>query len=254
MSGYAGSSASGSMKDGDGHTTVVGAPGGLSGKDKEVLCNVMCNCKRIGVATRPDARGNSRILRQSCVAQRLNAMNEASIDAYGAPTEYRPEVAYDMSPTPPAPPVPIMSDEDPLTPHTSLMDWIWVSWPGRMRGYLEGKKAGIEQIRRPDVVIVRDPSQPPVQSNIKSIVEMKFDDLPGKGQLEAYVRIAGDKSKVVTMKPADCGCRDEDPEAKPVRSTQAQSEVDELFGTRAGGMSRATPAGLPSLPPGLAFP
>lgn len=210
----------------------------------------MCKCNKIGVAT----KGGNRILRQTCVAQRLNAANATSIAMSGKPTEYLPEVAYDMSPTPPAPPVPIMSEDSPLVPHNVLPEWIRERWPGGMRGYRAGKKAGLDQIRRPDVVIVNDPSQPPVQSNIRAVVEMKFDDEFGRGQEYSYRRIAGNSSKFVPLRRSKCGCRDEEPEARPVQSTQAESELDEFFSKSAKGMNRASPAGLPPPPPGIVFP
>lgn len=244
MSGYSGGSAPGNMSGG-GQTTVVGATTGLSDKDKQVLCRAMCKCDEIGVAT----RGGGRILRQTCVAQRLNAANATSIAMTGKPTEYVPEVAYDMSPKPPAPPVPIMSDDDPSSPNGSLLDWIRESWPGGMKGYIQGKKAGLDQIRRPDVVIVNDPSQPPVQSNIKEVVEMKFDDDFGKGQELSYKRIAGDKSKYVALRRSQCGCSQEESQGQPARSTQTQSETDELFSGSEGGTARTTPFGLPPMSP-----
>nr|WP_240691007.1 VRR-NUC domain-containing protein [Burkholderia cepacia] len=179
-------------------------------------------------------------------------MNKSSIEQYGAPTEYLPEVNYDMSPTPPAPPVPIMSEDDPLLPHNSLLDWIRDNWPGGMKGYRAGKKAGLDQTRRPDVVIVRNPSEPPVQSNIKTVVEMKFEDSYGDRQRDAYVRIAGSDKKVATMRPADCGCGDDKEQgAKPVRSTQTQSDTESLFGLNPGGSNRTLPGPIPHLPPGL---
>ncbi|MCO8591031.1 VRR-NUC domain-containing protein [Burkholderia multivorans] len=249
MTDYSSSSAAGASK-GDGSTTVVGLDGRLSGKDKEVLCGVMCPCARIGVATREDKRGRSRTLRQACVAQRLDAMNADARRKYGAPTEYLPEVSYDMSPTPPAPPVPIMDEASPLRPD-SLVDWIRDNWPGSMKGYRDGKKAGLDQTRRPDVVIVRDPALPPEQSNIKTVVEMKFEDSYGDRQKEAYVRIAGSNKKVATLRPADCGCRDDEPDEKPVQSTQTQSEIESIFGVGPAGPNRMLPAPIPHLPPGV---
>lgn len=245
MSGYSGGSAPGNMSGGDGQTTVVGATTGLSDKDEEVLCRAMCKCDEIGVAT----RGGGRILRQTCVAQRLNAANATSLAMTGVPTEYVPEVAYDMSPKPPAPPVPIMSDDDPTSPNGSLLDWIRENWPGGMKGYVKGKKAGLDQIRRPDVVIVNDPSQPPVQSNIKAVVEMKFDDDFNRGQEMSYRRIAGEKSKYVALRRSQCGCGEGKQEGQPARSTQMQSDTDELFGGSQSGTARTTPFGLPPMPP-----
>ncbi|KVP62536.1 nuclease [Burkholderia ubonensis] len=249
MTDYSRSSAAGVSK-GDGYTTAVGLGGRLSGKDKEVLCGVMCPCARIGVATREDKRGKSRTLRQACVAQRLDALNESSRAQFGGPTEYLPEVSYDMSPKPPAPPVPIMEEISPLPPD-SMVDWIRDNWPGGMKGYRAGKKAGLDQTRRPDVVIVRDPSLPPEQSNIKTVVEMKFKDSYSDRQKDAYVRIAGSDKKVATLRPADCGCGDEKPDEKPVRSTQTQSDAESIFGVSPAGPNRALPAPIPHLPPGV---
>ncbi|MBO7930903.1 nuclease [Burkholderia pseudomallei] len=258
MSGpYSGSSAVGGSGSGEGQTTVVGARRGLSPDEKKQLCDLMCKCGRIGVAVA--TRKGSRILRQKCVAERLNLANTTSRVMTGKPTEYLPEVPYDMRPKPPAPPVPIMDDDDPITPVGGLLDWIRDKWPGGLGGYVKGKKAGLDQVRRPDVVIVNDPSQPPVQSNIKAVVEMKFDDGFGYGQEISYRRIAGDDSKYVSLKRADCPCDDEEPKGRSARSTQAQSDTDELFGINTGGNATG-PFGLPppvnpgSPAPGAAFP
>ncbi|MCL4670122.1 nuclease [Burkholderia pseudomallei] len=256
MSGpYSGGSAVGGSGSGEGQTTVVGARRGLSPDEKKQLCDLMCKCGRIGVAIA--TKRGSRILRQKCVAGRLNLANTTSRVMTGKPTEYLPEVPYDMRPKPPAPPVPIMEDDDPLTPVGGLLDWIQEKWPGKLGGYIKGKKAGLDQIRRPDVVIVNDPSQPPVQSNIKAVVEMKFDDGFGYGQEIAYKRIAGGDSKYLSLRRADCPCDDEKSQGKPARSAQTQSETDELFGTNTSGMNVAGPFGVPPVPPispGAAFP
>ncbi|WP_080424645.1 VRR-NUC domain-containing protein [Burkholderia ubonensis] len=250
MSGpYSGSSAVGGSASG-GQTTVVGATEGLSPYDRKVLCNALCKCSSIGIAT----RGGGRILRQACVAQRLDLANETSRMMSGKPTEYLPEVSYDMRQDPPTP---IMSDDDPLQPHDSLLDWIRDKWPGRMGGYRRDKRAGGPGVRRPDVVIVNDPSQPPVQSNIKKVVEMKFDDGFGKGQRDSYIRIAGSRSKYAPLSRANCGCSDKKSDAQSARSTQSHSATDDVFGDDAGSHSRMGPSGMPLPPqnPGVtAFP
>lgn len=62
-------------------------------------------------------------------------------------------------------------------------------------------------IRRPDVVIVEDPGKPPIQDNIRQVVEMKFPpDQRSKEQIDAYGEIAGSDYKVVVMQPDDCDC------------------------------------------------
>ncbi|MBU9413712.1 nuclease [Burkholderia multivorans] len=243
---YSGGSAVGGSTSGEGQTTVVGARRGLSPEEKKQLCDLMCKCGRIGVAIA--TKNGSRVLRQKCVADRLNFANATSRVMTGKPTEYLPEVAYDMRPKPPAPPVPIMEDDDPLTPVGGLLNWIQEKWPGKLGGYIKAKKTGLDQIRRPDVVIVNDPSRPPVQSNIKAVVEMKFEDSFGYGQEISYKRIAGDDSKFVSLRRADCPCDDEEPKGKPARSAQTQSDTDELFGVDPGGNALG-PFGLPPMSP-----
>lgn len=243
MSGYTPSSANGGLAGGEGQTTQVGLSGRLSPKDQKVLCDAMCKCNRIGVAT-----VDGKMRKQSCVAQRLNAANTVSTAMTGMPTKYRPEVSYDMRPTPPLPPVPIMRSTSPLESHSFIPAWIQKYWPGGNEAYKKVKGQG--DIRRPDVVIVNDPSQPPEQSNIQTVVEMKFppDDM-NRGQRAAYIRIAGSSKKFVTMTPADCGCGGEDPDEKPAMSTQSQSAKD-IFGTNlSGGPGSALPPALPPLPP-----
>ncbi|WP_330996453.1 nuclease [Burkholderia stagnalis] len=212
----------------------------MTAADKAVLCPVMCKCNSMGVWT----RGGGRLQRQKCVKERLDAENARSIESSGEKIPYVPEVSYDMTKEPPSP---IMSADDPLVPHDNLLDYIRNSWPGKMAGYLEGKRAGKIQTRRPDVVVVNDPSQPPVQSNIRAVVEMKFDDDFGIGQEDAYRRIAGDDDKYAPLDRADCGCGDEKREKQPARSTKTHSETEELFGDSSSGLSR-TPLGLPPPP------
>jgi len=248
MSGYTPSSANGGMAAGDGQTTQVGLNGRLSPKDEKVLCDAMCKCNRIGVAT-----VDGKIRKQSCVAQRLNAANAVSTATTGTPTEYRPEVSYDMRPVPPSPPVPIMSSTSPLDSHSFIPAWIGKYWPGGNDAYQEVKGQG--NIRRPDVVIVNDPSLPPEQSNIRTVVEMKFppDDM-NRGQRTDYIRIAGSSKKFVTMTPADCGCGDDESDEQPAQSTQSQSAKD-IFGLDLpGGSGSSLPPALPPLPPIPAFP
>ena len=153
MSGYSGGEAPGRMSAA-GHTTVVGATEGITPEDEALLCRVMCNCGKIGVWT----RGGGRLQRQKCVEERIDAENARSIATTGRKTPYVPEVNYNMTTRPPSP---IMSADDPLKPHDDLLGYIFKDWPGKMTGYLQGKQAGIDQIRRPDVVIVHDPTSHP---------------------------------------------------------------------------------------------
>lgn len=237
--GYSPGSSAGGMSAG-GQTTQVGASAAkLSPKDREILCHTFCECRRIGVATKAGT-----VQRQRCVEMRLGAANEVSRIETGAPTQYRPEQPYDMTTVPPEP---IMDYDDPLEPNTKIRSWIKDVWPSK------GKKYETGDVRRPDVVIVNDPSQPPVQSNIKTVVEMKFPgDSYGPDQEDDYIEIAGSPSKFVHLGAADCGCGADDGQKKTSRSRQTapQSDLDELFGgsSSAPGAPPLPPAPLPPLP------
>ncbi|SDI45321.1 VRR-NUC domain-containing protein [Paraburkholderia phenazinium] len=57
---------------------------------------------------------------------------------------------------------------------------------------------GEGDIRRPNVVIVNNPSLPPTQDNIKNVVEIKFPpDKVDLKQQAAYEEIAGEPDKSV---------------------------------------------------------
>ncbi|AIV86593.1 gp30 [Burkholderia pseudomallei] len=241
--GYAPGASPGGMSAGSGQTTQVGLSAArLSPKDREVLCHTFCECRRIGIATKAGT-----IQRQRCVQMRLGLPNEVSKMQTGVPTEYRPEQPYDMTTQPPEP---IMDYDDPLEPHSSIRQWIKDVWPDKGKKYQKG------DVRRPDVVIVNDPSKPPVQSNIKTVVEMKFPgDSYGPDQEDDYIEIAGSPSKFAHLGAADCGCGNDDGQKKTARSKQSarQSDLDELFGgnSSAPGSPPLPPMPLPPLP---AFP
>ena len=241
MSGYGSGYSTGGTASGDGRTTQVGLQSGLSPKDRAILCDTVCNCKRIGVAS-----VDGKIQRQRCVMQRLNYQDMVSQVTTGQRTVYRPEIAYDMRPDVPTP---IMSSQDPLKPHPLLPNWVNKYWPG---GYAEYKKlAGQGLIRRPDVIVVNDPDQPPVQSNIKMCVEMKFppDDF-SREQRTDYIRIAGGPNKFERIGPAECKCGKEKEDTETSKSSQSkaskQSDLEDLFG---GGSSPSMGGGPPPLPP-----
>jgi len=246
MSGYDPGSASGGMSP-EGQTTPVGVNGRLSKKDRMVLCSVLCKCKSIGVATR-----NGRIQRQRCVQQRLDFANETSRIETGEPTVYCPEQTYNMKTEPPEP---VTDPDDPLRPHSDLRQWLDNFWPGGRSAY----KAGAGNLRRPDVVIVNDPTQPPVQSNISQVVEFKYppDDF-SRNQERDYIRIAGSRSKFVTLGPAECGCGDDkqDGETSTQPQTKTSTDMDDLLGGSGGSQPGGStmPPSLPPLPPLPAFP
>lgn len=211
----------------------------VDGKDKDVLCAAVCECK-----AEPEIGKKGQSLRQVCVSKKLNKRDFLQ----GYQSEHKAEINYDMTKNPPAP---IMDYDTKTMAHRWVPGWISKHWnedpthpmwlPGE--GY----------VRRPDVVIVKDPSKPPTQDNIKKVVEIKFDGDPwGAGQELDYRKIAG-KDKLVELTPKTCSC--DDPERKK-RTDELKTEElkDELIGImenfggrRGGGRRPRLPKKLPSL-------
>ncbi|QGZ43250.1 VRR-NUC domain-containing protein [Pseudoduganella flava] len=192
-------------------TTVRIHRPGLEPEDQKVLCSAICKCKDT-----PGIGKDGRSLKQSCVSGRLKALDEALAHR----SIYKPEVNYDMTQRPPAP---IMDSSVGTKGHDWLPGWIRKYWEtppegGRRRPPFQ---PGEGFIRRPDVVIVKDPAQPPTQDNIKKIVEIKFPpDKPNREQTFAYARIADDESKVEVMGPDDCNCSQPESESNKVPAEQ----------------------------------
>lgn len=129
--------------------------------DKKILCAAMCKCEKA-----PNVGADGKQLKQACVAENFKGLDR--LLSYRSP--FKQEVNYDMTQRPPAP---IMDSRSDTKVHDYLPAWIrkyWGSKPEHGQSY----KPGTGLIRRPDVVIVKDPSKPPTQDNIKQIVEMKF--------------------------------------------------------------------------------
>lgn len=173
----------------------------VEGVDKQILCKAMCECDKS-----PTISVDGKKLKQNCVAAKMSAY-AAGIEALPGyqKSEYKQEINYNMTTRPPTP---IMDSSDSTQAHPWLRGYIKKNMPGFEKG--------TGQIRRPDIVIVKDPSKPPTQDNIKQIVEMKFppDEL-SRAQREAYEDIAGDENKLVTLKPSDCDCEaPDDPKKK----------------------------------------
>jgi hypothetical protein len=186
--------ASGTMAS-DGATTPARlGPVQLEPVDKKVLCSAMCQCDKM-----PNIGKDGKQLKQGCVAERLQALD--GLLEHRSP--YKQEINYDMTQSPPAP---IMERALATKGYSYLPGWIrkyWRTEPAHSPSF----KSGQGLIRRPDVVIVKDPSRPPTQDNIKQIVEMKFPpDALSNQQKRAYERIAGGPAKLQMLKPGECDC------------------------------------------------
>jgi hypothetical protein len=209
MSEYGSGKVPGGMAPGEGQTTIVELDNDLSPKDKAILCGAICQCKN-----EPDIGVRGQSLKQQCVRRKLTERDKA-MDGRSV---YKPEINYNMDDSPPSP---IMSSSNALEPHGYLPGWIEKYWPGGRKGY----EPGVGNIRRPDVVVVKDPLQPPTQDNLKSVVEMKFPpDPPDAAQLRDYRRIAGRNATVTVLDPATCGC-DRKPSAEEAPATSPISDT-----------------------------
>lgn len=80
--------------------------------------------------------------------------------------------------------------------------------------------------RRPDAIITD--GGPPTQSNIKSVVEMKFDgDTLSKDQKISYEKIAGSEDKFIVLEEGkNCHCDDRDGEKEPVKEPVLQPSYE----------------------------
>ncbi|MGY2293277.1 VRR-NUC domain-containing protein [Pseudomonas sp. SDO528_S397] len=191
----------GSMSPG-GTTNAVGIlEPKLDPQDKKVLCSAVCYC-----SSTPNISRDGKNLKQSCVAQRLGELDEI----LQGRSPYKAEVSYDMTKNPPQP---ILDSETGSNPHGWIPGWIKKYWDEDPEH--PPFKQGKGMIRRPDVVIVKNPGSPPTQDNIKQVVEMKFPPDPKNlRQTQAYARIAGNRNNVVSMASTECDCSREDQQSK----------------------------------------
>lgn len=172
--------------------------------DEKILCELFCCCLTTG--------GN-----QACVEEALTTADKQT----GYKSRYKAEVSYNMQIKPPRP----MMEKDrnrnlttqpiPREDFGHLTSRAEIEYDPALR-----RRAGTEgyRIRRPDVVVVKDPTKPPGQDNISQVIEMKFPgDSLSDGQEEDYIRIAGGESKLkVYRKDKPCKCRDKERQRVPV--------------------------------------
>ena len=162
-----------------------------------VICKLVCKCNAAPI---PSASGKSD-LRQECVKLGLQALDSATFDK----STMKPEISYNMTTRPPSP----LMHRGGNGLESSRY------WQGQAQN-IPGYRPGLGMVRRPDVVIVRNPSLPPVQSNLKAVVEIKFPGDPrDPDQIADYGDIAGDPNKVVELNTQECDCPRPQPE--PVR-------------------------------------
>jgi hypothetical protein len=192
--------------------------------DDKLFCAVMCCCNTGAAKGAADQR-----LMQQCVNDVFNAADED----LNWKSRYKSEISYVMSPpNAPGQPMPLMSRTTGIA--TKPTEY----WQGGARAQLgDTWVAGLGMVRRPDIVVVNDPCQPPVGGNIERVVEMKFEgDTSDTEQNEAYRQIAGGANKYSVLRaggrpqaeeepPCDCGS-DENRRYVPVLTPEAQAEQE----------------------------
>lgn len=180
-------------------------------KDPEILaliCPVVCACNHNAALSQAGAE-----LKQQCVTKKLSMYD----DALGNKSTVKAEVNYDMTKNPP---YPIMSRRNPLKPSEYL--------PART-DEISGFKPGKGMVRRPDVVILKDPSKPPIQENLRSVAEIKFPpDRLSPEQEADYRMIAGDAGLTV-LGPKECNCSEKKPETEPKPSRIPRPGTTEII-------------------------
>ena len=133
-------------------------------RENKIICQLICYCN-----LNPQISSTGQRLKQQCVSNRLKVA-DAALKGH---SYLKAEVSYNVATQPPT----LLPAPDPGPDDDT----------DRRPGYKR---------RRPDVVIVKDPSKPPTADNIDRVIEIKFPgDRPGRDQLKEYGLIAG-RSKV----------------------------------------------------------
>ena len=209
-------------------------------KDKDVLCMAICECKAV-----PGIGKNGQKLNQACVSKMMTLRDRKQ----SSQSEYKAELSYDMTKNPPAP---ITDSEIETMVHGFAPNWIKKYW------HLDTEhppwKAGTGQMRRPDVVIVKDPRKPPTQDNIKQVVEIKFPNDDWGPRQEADYRTISGPGKLAMLTPEVCACDDPDRKqrTKQVENNDLKDDLLEALDAfankgRRGGRRPRLPKKLPNL-------
>jgi hypothetical protein len=213
--------------------------------DEKILCELFCCCLQ--------SSGN-----QACVAEALTTADRES----GFKARYKAEVSYNMQHEPPKPMMEKDKNGELTTQPIQRGDFGHLS--NRAKTEYDPalrRRAGGEgyRFRRPDVVVVKDPTKPPDKNNISQVIEMKFPgDSFSDGQEEDYRRIGGRSKLRLYQKDDPCKCGDrsqrEVPAPVPVSAPEKVSRpVAQRSGPTAGdwailiGLGLAT-VGLALLP------
>ena len=208
--------------------------------DDALICKVGCCC-----LSNPLTGSTNQNLMQGCMEQTFKKADQL----LGFNSRYKPEISYDMTQTPPLPFMHREDGQDTTEPSHY--------WQGRAQQEIDNYAAGRGMVRRPDLVIVNDPCQPPNQSNIERVVEIKFQgDNRDVKQDAAYRDIAGEDDKYSIFRigaaPKDdeqgCDCGQQtQPEPVPVPATEKAKQSTWGAAGSALGWSAVTALGVAAL-------
>jgi hypothetical protein len=196
-------------------------------ESKKLLCSIFCCCLKAPNTSSPESDRN---LYQSCVARTLQEADRE----LGFHSIYKAEISFSMQGPNQQQTWPFMHQVDGQST-TEPSHY----WQGRARTEIEGYRPGEGHVRRPDVVIVRDPYMPPFPSlkkngviigpsNICKVVEMKFPgDYLSVDQETAYLQIAEKSENFIVLDEGKCDCGKK--KKQESEATQNQSALDRLL-------------------------
>lgn len=190
--------------------------------DREVVCAVMCCC-----SANPNVGANEQNLQQSCADETFKA---ADILLKGK-SRYKSEVSWNMQQGSGGEPTPFMHRAGPDGANTTEASY---NWQTRARKEIENYQSGKGMVRRPDLVVVDNPCEPPGAGNTEAVYEFKFGNDPrDRDQDRAYKRIAGGDENYQVFRCGGsrqgedehvCACGEPEPERVPAPVTAPAPE------------------------------
>ncbi|WNG14807.1 hypothetical protein [Cystobacter fuscus] len=166
--------------------------------DKKILCAVYCCCK-----TNPNAGSSGQSLYDQCASETIGKVDEMM----DGKSRYKSQTSYNMRDSPVSPLVERMPDGSLGTTPIPPTGGGWKHMGNRIEKETPGltPRHG-KDTRRPDVVIVRDPSRAPTIDNIARVVDFKFgNEGYSEGQENAYREMGGGRIPL-TLDDEECDC------------------------------------------------
>lgn len=192
-----------------------GATGGarnaaLARADERILCAVFCCCN-VNPVPGPSGQGG----RDTCASQTLAAAE----GMMGHDSRFKSQVSFNMQTDPPSP----VMQRGLFGATTEQLPWGRHAQNRIARDLGRPYSAG--DARRPDVVIVNDPSRPPTLDNINRVVDFDFAHALDGDQLKAYEELGGGQAPLV-LHSRRCDCSADETRGQTSLATAAQSVVE----------------------------